>query len=293
MPLDIAKIPGKFKYEQKRYQSKFLRIYRALNEHIVHVDGGLGSQILQYALYSQLKREGKRTSIDLSYFDSESRNEDEWFVRRPWRLDYFGYSKVEQVAKTRPRLQDEDFVLLYAKTYRKVLNDTLFMNELFPLKDTYSFKELKPLGITYTQISNSIVVHIRQGDYLTAASLLLNEEFYLNALDVVFKRLGEQGHNIIFLSDERIDSQRFPNIYRLSRSKSQRFRVIIGGNDFITHNIMRSCKALICSNSTFSFSAAALSYRGVNIYPDKFYEGRSSVLNEIFKLESGTEVSVT
>jgi hypothetical protein len=92
------------------------------------------------------------------------------------------------------------------------------------------------------------------------------------------------------VSDQKLDSNRFPNIASLAEKNTQQYKMIIGGDEIFIHNLMRTCKALICSNSTFSFSAAMLKIEGVSVYPEKFYEGETAELNVLFKLESGIEI---
>ena len=87
-----------------------------------------------------------------------------------------------------------------------------------------------------------------------------------------------------------IDSNRFPRISKLLASNTPKFRAIIGGDDHLIHNLMRSCKALICSNSTYSFTAAMLKTTGIIVYPSEFYRGETSALNPIFELELGTKI---
>jgi len=286
------KLVGKTRQLQIRYQSRLVRFFRPLSTHIIHIDGGLGSQIMQYSLYSWLKNEGKAVALDASYFRNQTiKPRVNWVDVRPWRLDRYGHSLEDQRIKKGYRLRDKDFMHLYSESYSRILEDKQFLQYLFPLNLQEFLKSLYTHGTTLDQVRNSVVIHIRQGDFVTAASLLLPEDYYLDSLSIVLEKIGRTNTQIIIVSDQTLDSNRFPNLAALAEKNAQQYKVMIGGDEIFIHNLMRSCKALICSNSTFSFSAAMLKIEGVSVYPEKFYEGETAELNVLFKLESGIEMS--
>lgn len=160
--------------------------------------------------------------------------------------------------------------------------------------DTNNFiNTVKDLGLNMKDLNESIVIHVRQGDFITAASLLLSESYYLDSLSRARKECGEVANLVVIVSDEQIDRRRFPMLAALIDADTERYKILIGGDEIFTHNLMRYCKVLICSNSTFSFSAAMLKLSGLAIYPDKFYEGETAELNSIFKLKAGIGIPIS
>jgi hypothetical protein len=98
--------------------------------------------------------------------------------------------------------------------------------------------------------------------------------------------------NIIIVSDDEISKDRFPNIVSRLGFENIEIRTVIGGEALDVHNLMRKSGGLICSNSTFSFSAAMLRGGDKCVYPSRFYNGETSALNRIFKLKSGIEIPI-
>jgi hypothetical protein len=284
-----TRVTGKLSQIYLICRSYIIQKLRRYRTHIIHIDGGLGSQILQYALYVWLKRKGKRVLLDARYFDEQSVLEDgNWVIQRSWKLDSFGYNLKNQKLGSGFRLRDIDFMRLYSECYSQILKDKGFLNSLFPLDTKGMHNVLNLVGLSVNKLETSVVIHVRQGDFLTAASLLLNEDYYIRALKFVQGEIDAS--SVIIVSDEVIDSNRFPRISKLLASNTPKFRAIIGGDDHLIHNLMRSCKALICSNSTYSFTAAMLKTTGIIVYPSKFYRGETSALNPIFELELGTKI---
>jgi hypothetical protein len=285
-----TRVTGKLSQIYLICRSYIIRILRRHKVHIIPIDGGLGSQILQFTLYAWLKREGKRVFLDARYFDEQSAPESgNWVTQRTWKLDSFGHHIKDQNLGSGSRLRDKDFMRLYFKHYEESLQDKDFLNMLFPLNTKEMQNVLNLVGLSEDKLDTAVLIHIRQGDFLTAASLLLNEDYYIKALKYVQSQI--EVSNVIIVSDEVINSNRFPQISELLAADTQKSRAIIGGDDHVIHNLMRNCKALICSNSTYSFTAAMLKTKGIIVYPSEFYRGETSALNPIFKLELGIEIS--
>ena len=289
-----SKIVGKLSQLNIRYKSRLMRLLRPLSSHVIHIDGGIGSQIMQYSLYLWLKDNGKKVQLDTSYFENQSsRSEINWVKTRPWRLDYFGYHRDDQIEKKGLRLLDRDFMHLYSGHYSRIVSAKDFLQRNFPANTNNFIKSVKDSGLSLKDVNDSIVIHVRQGDFITAASLLLSESYYLDSLSRARKECGGVANLVLIVSDEQIDRKRFPKLAALIDADTERYRVLIGGDEIFTHNLMRYCRVLICSNSTFSFSAAMLKTSGLAIYPEKFYEGETAELNSIFKLKAGIGIPIS
>lgn len=55
---------------------------------IVHVAGGLGNQLQQYALYRKLKSMGAYVKLDISWY-TDKENQKDAYAKRELELDYF------------------------------------------------------------------------------------------------------------------------------------------------------------------------------------------------------------
>ena len=296
MPRLIWKIWGKSLQILRIYSSRILSIYRPLNTHVIHIDGGFGSQIMQFALYSRLKFEGKSAVLDGSYFLLSKESTNQEFVSiRTWELDAFNYRLADLPTRQGRKLRDSDFAKLYVPVYKRLFNDTSFLNSTFSLKQWRLSEVLNYLGLDESELKNTLSIHIRQGDFLRVASFLLKEEYYLEALDVAMQMSESTFKNIIFISDEEIDAKRFPTLNNFLNQKNKNLKTLklVGLEPVLVHEFMRASGALICSNSNFSFSAAMLRNGKTSIYPSKFYEGDTAALNAIFKLPFGIEIEVT
>ena len=288
-----SKVIGKLRQIFVISRSRIIRALRKYGIHIIPIDGGLGSQIMQFALYKWLRDNGKRVELDTSYFQHElGKTVFNWVVQRSWQLGKFGHHMDSQNLGTGKRMRDVDFFSLYGKYFSEIIENKVFLNSLYPLSLEQLAQSSEKLGISLSELESSVIIHIRQGDYVTAASLLLKEDYYFEALLKMQDHFYGKSKNIVIVSDEEIDLDRFPNIISRLKSRNKELKTIIGGEALDVHNLMRKSGGLICSNSTFSFSAAML--RGGNncVYPSKFYNGETSALNQIFKLKSGIEVDI-
>jgi hypothetical protein len=272
------------------------RIIRSLRKHgiqVIPIDGGLGSQIIQFALYKWLRDNGKQVKLDTSYFQHRSeKSELNWVVQRKWQLEKFGHDMESQDSGTGQRLRDVDFMHLYSDYLSEIVDNKIFLNSLYPLSHEQLVQSSESLQISIPELESSVIIHIRQGDYLTAASLLLKEKYYLDAVLKIQDHFCEKAMNIIIVSDDEISKDRFPNIVSRLGFENIEIRTVIGGEALDVHNLMRKSGGLICSNSTFSFSAAMLRGGDKCVYPSRFYNGETSALNRIFKLKSGIEIPI-
>lgn len=251
---------------------------------------------MQFALYSRLKFEGKSAVLDGSYFLLSKESTNQEFVSiRTWELDAFNYRLADLPTRQGRKLRDSDFAKLYVPVYKRLFNDTSFLNSTFSLKQWRLSEVLNYLGLDESELKNTLSIHIRQGDFLRVASFLLKEEYYLEALDVAMQMSESTLKNIIFISDEEIDAKRFPTLNNFLNQKNKNLKTLklVGLEPVLVHEFMRASGALICSNSNFSFSAAMLRNGKTSIYPSKFYEGDTAALNAIFKLPFGIEIEVT
>ncbi len=85
---------------------------------LIHVMGGLGNQLYQYALYEKMKSLGKQVKLDTYAYCDEAGEDKEW---RSLELDRFPSIQYDKATiEDRTRLLDNSG-LLTAKIRRKLL----------------------------------------------------------------------------------------------------------------------------------------------------------------------------
>ena len=111
---------------------------------LIHVMGGLGNQLYQYALYEKMKNLGKNVKLDTYAYCDESGEDREW---RELELDKFPSIQYDRATKEdRIKLLDNSS-LFTAKIRRKLLgrkDKTIreskeYMPEIFQMDDVYLY----------------------------------------------------------------------------------------------------------------------------------------------------------
>ena len=133
-------------------------------------------------------------------------------------------------------------------------------------------KIIKENKIDFT---NSVILHLRRGDYLNVATHLISCEEILK----MCKKLPKVLKNIIIFSDSKeSDNQKFvADLKEIFYSVKWMDKV----DNLNTHKIMTKANFLMCSNSQFSTTAAYLG-KGFSIIPQKY----SSDNDYIFQYEN-------
>ena len=122
---------------------------------------------------------------------------------------------------------------------------------------------------------NSVVLHLRRGDYLNVATHLISCEDILKMCNKLPKVL----ENIVIFSDSKeSENQKFISDLKKIFNNVKWMDNI---NNVNTHKIMTQANFLMCSNSQFSTTAAYLG-NGFSIIPQKY----SSDTDYIFQYEN-------
>jgi hypothetical protein len=123
--------------------------------------------------------------------------------------------------------------------------------------------------------TNSVILHLRRGDYLNVATHLISCEEILK----MCKKLPKVLKNIIIFSDSKeSDNQKFvADLKEIFYSVKWMDKV----DNLNTHKIMTKANFLMCSNSQFSTTAAYLG-KGFSIIPQKY----SSDNDYVFQYEN-------
>jgi len=158
-----------------------------------------------------------------------------------------------------------------------------FINELPLIRKLLNFDLLLSLNrIKYKYLFNdefiTISIHFRRGDYLNLTNqyVILDNKYYINALNYIFKLHNDKKFNILYFC-ESTDNQQIlidisyinfklleNDIYKENNISFNFIKVDDNINDLEQFLIMTSCNHNIIANSTFSWWAAFL-----NNYSDK------------------------
>ena len=260
---------------------------------IIHVMGGLGNQLYQYALSEKLKQLGKEVKLDL-YAYTDAKGEDrEWRELELERLEGLEYTVCTRQERTlfldnSMKFADRVRRKLTGRKDRTVAETADYMPEIFEMDDVYLYgfwgceryykditgllrqkirfpKSGNPANIetlARMEHENAVSVHIRRKDYLTVASGarymgICTQAYYQGAFDYIRERV-EKPVFYIFSDDAA---------YAKAHFSGQDFRIVdwnTGKDSLYDMELMSHCRHNICANSTFSIWGARL-----NPYPDK------------------------
>jgi hypothetical protein len=230
---------------------------------VVAFAGGMGTQIIQAAVYFSLKKTGRPVYADLSYFATDARMAEvgnpgqltHWF----WQLDQFGLpqSSFEQKAGLNKRNAD-------------IIHDGARMVELGlkALAEAEIQQKFQDISSDHSVLpdevwSSFLCIHIRRGDYVNVASHLIQDTEFISLIN---KFSGLVKHAVI-LSDSPIKQDfrdavfpSFASVFFLDNI-----------DPYSSHRVMRNARILICSNSTFSLTAATLNPSALVIIPKRWF----------------------
>ncbi|MBR5578157.1 MAG: alpha-1,2-fucosyltransferase [Lachnospiraceae bacterium] len=252
---------------------------------IIKVNGGLGNQLQQYALYDKMKSLGKEVKLDFSWFQKDMGKAS----RRKIELDYFPGISYEEASKEEIRklMGNRNIVAkglekLHLKSSPTYVEHQMYDPGIFDLDNKIFEGYWACEGYYADRISNlqeqlefpskigdrnermeekmqncnSVSIHIRRGDYLTEDNRkmfggICTEEYY----EAAMKKIREEVENPKFFifSDD-------PEYCRKNYSADEFTVVDInrGSDSYLDIYLMSQCKHNICANSTFSFWGARL-----------------------------------
>ena len=254
---------------------------------LIHVMGGLGNQLYQYALYEKLKYLGKEVKLDL-YAYKEAQGEDrEW---RDFELDWLDALQYE-VCTTKERqlfldnstkLADRIRRKFMGRRDRTVREAADYMPEIFGMDDVYLYglwgceryyTDIIPLlqekirfpasanprnqeTIEAMERENAVSVHIRRKDYLTVADGkrymgICTDAYYSCAIDYIAERVENP---VFYIFSDDI-------AYAREHYDKSNMRIVdwnTGRESIHDMELMSHCEHNICANSTFSIWGARL-----------------------------------
>ncbi len=247
----------------------------------VYFEGGLGSQIISYIVYNENNIQKNISAANLDYFDITLNDftQDNGLSRWAWKLDHYGISKNRLVV-------DKKIITVFKKYFlvRPEFDTEIFLNfreekarkytSIFPVNtknvNEYIQKVFQNSTLDYSMI------HIRRGDYLKVASNIIKTEEVVNLINKLKPILPV---NILITCDSTLPKEE-EDILEKSLTGHNYVYLSPNENTYLVHDLMRSAKILIASNSTFSFTAGLLSNKDcLFFFPTKYFgDGRSEDL---------------
>lgn len=260
---------------------------------IIHVMGGLGNQLYQYALYEKYKFLGKEAKLDLYAYMAAEGEDREWRALELAWLDALQY----EVCTTEERNLFLDSSMRWADRVRRkftgrrdrtVREHADYMPEIFSMDNVYLYgfwgceryyTEIIPLlqekirfpesadtrnqeTVEAMRRENAVSIHIRRKDYLTVADGkrymgICTDQYYASAMKYIAEHVD---HPVFYIfSDDPV--------YARAHYDQKNMHIVdwnTGRESLHDMELMSHCRYNICANSTFSIWGARL-----NRYPDK------------------------
>lgn len=230
---------------------------------IVVFAGGMGTQILQAATYLALKNNGRSVWADLSYFDTQARMAQEgekgkathWF----WQLDQYGLSRDRFETATSNHVRGARLLRDGPEMMQRGLQ-ALTMPEIrqfFQPADAGSF------DLAQVTSQPFLCIHVRRGDYVNVASHLVSDSEFLE----MGRKFSGLIDNAVLLSDSPFTEEFKTRMDQLFGSVSYLDRL----DPYASHWLMRQARILVCSNSTYSLTAAMLNPEALVVMPKHWF----------------------
>lgn len=237
---------------------------------IVQMEGGLGNQMFQYALYLNCKARGVNAKLDVSKYDSEFSHNgyelekifsiNEKYCSAGEKLIIKPLSKLLHFLVNHSYKEKNEWQWKYQQDVASIKfgfikgywqSEKYFITIAETLRDKFKFPPLqdivnKKLLDKINQV-NSVSLHIRRGDYLlgqNAASLGIG--YYNRSIAFINEKLN-QPHYFIFSDDIEWAKQ------NIQVSNGEFIDWNTGSESFVDMQLMSECKHNIIANSSFSW----------------------------------------
>jgi hypothetical protein len=254
---------------------------------VVRLMGGLGNQMFQFAFYLALKSSGKKTFVDLSFYDSND-SHNGYELKRIFKLDpdYVDYSTSKKIVNLENNLYQKirrkilpikshlrekyfDFERIYSIINQKIIKHNLYLDgywederyfkgilpeirKAFAFRALLSDKNFELLKIIKSSIS--ISVHVRRGDKVNSKlHLILDEEYYNKAIKIMESKFS----NPIFF----IFSDDLSWVSNFVSNLNIHYIIVDWNryeNSYLDMQLMSQCDHNVIANSTFSWWGAYL-----------------------------------
>ena len=278
----MFKVINKTKISCFNYWKKILNLLKFFDNETVYFEGGLGSQIIAYIVYNEKNKIQKNIcATNLDYFSNTPYDftQVNGLYRRAWKLDHYGISNSKLVVDKKIKKVFKKYFLVRPEFYTEIFlnfreEKVSEYNSIFPVDTKVVNKFLQKIFQNSTL--DYSIIHIRRGDYLKLASNIIKTEEVVNLINKLKPILTT---NVLITCDSILPKE---DVEILEKSLSGHNYVYLDPNEdiYLVHDLMRSAKILIASNSTFSFTAGLLSNKDcLFFFPTKYFgNGRSEDL---------------
>lgn len=254
---------------------------------IIHVMGGLGNQLYQYAMYEKLKSMGRDVKLDFHAYTEAAGEEREWRSLELTRFEHLAYEVCTKEERT--KLLDNSMAFcdrirrkLFGRRDKTLQDTGGYMSELFEKDNVYLYgfwacdryyediiqklqrklvfpKSTNPKNhqcMEQMQQEQSVSMHIRRKDYLTVADGrrymgICTDDYYQAAMQYIREHV-ENPVFYIFSDDSEYSKEHY---------QGEDIRIVDwnkGDDSLFDMQLMSQCRHNICANSTFSFWGARL-----------------------------------
>lgn len=255
-----------------------ISFFKNKNANLIEIrfEGGLGTQILQAATFFDMKSLGEMVDSNFSYFenneaDLESVLEESKLKKvlnkRPWSLDIFNITIKDIQLRCDQPINMKKVQAGNALIFERGLNalKKIEIKKLFIPKAEKVFTNC--INIDHAQ--PFICIHMRRGDYLTVSSHIISDDEFLG----IAKTFSNLVKTAVFISDSPIKSTFQKNIQEYFECA----HFLDSIDPLHAHILMRKATILICSNSTFSLTAALLGENKIKIIPKTWFGKNNEV----------------
>ena len=256
--------------------SSFTKYTNSHHADLIHIEGGLGSQILGavnfWNLQDKLGEENAR--CDLSYFSEEAQSNGLWpYELWKFNLPISEFKKFESSSKRDLLKAKRDFL-----TNDELTEDYWEMSRSRHLgRFDFDRKKIFAYFTEITEIKPDVpftAIHIRRGDYLQVASKIVNVDEYLQIINSLANLLSEK---VLIISDSEVSDEEKSKLHKALENRELIYLDAPELDPFNIHCLLREATLLITANSTYSFSAGLLGRTGQTVFsPMQFHSGESS-----------------
>lgn len=257
---------------------------------IIKMQGGLGNQLYQYALYEKMKMLGKEVKLDMTDYTAQAKFRD----KRDFELGLFQSLSYEICSQKERKQFVDDKMTFLPRLKRKILGDKTrileeeqdYMPEILKLEEGYlsgfwqcekyyedmmlelqkrirfstaynkkTQQLLKQLEQDYKKES-TVSIHVRLSDYVEKPSTyggICTKEYYQSAIDYIKNHVSCP--KFYLFSDEPEKAS------KMMETMDVDFEIVdfnIGKESGYDMLLMSKCNHNICANSSFSMWGARL-----------------------------------
>ncbi len=249
---------------------------------IVNFTAGLGNQIFEYIFVEYLKTKYPKHRI-YGYYNPKRLNkhnglevENVFDITLPphsWWSDFVAWlcRKLNGIGVKGVKSTDKDYneYSIYFDGWWQ--NKRFYLDTLKGIKfRTFVLDEINSQLLHDIQMSQSVFIHIRRGDYLAPEHIaqyggICTEEYYRKGIEIIQKHFDSPS---FFVFSNDIDwvknNMEIPNATYIDNNK--------GKNSYIDLYLMSNCKGSILANSSFSYWGALLNKNNpIVVFPKKWF----------------------